>query len=333
MIYTDPIAAAPAFRAHIEQAQRILLLTHINPDGDAIGSLLGAYHVLREMGKEPIALASSSLPSYTSVLPGVEVVQVYQPGQALPDVDLIWMLDTATLERVGPIFHEHTATLHSCPLIIVDHHETNVGGGLDSLIVPRSASCADLLLQLLRAMNIPVTRDTATCLLLGMITDTQSFQTSATRPQTLQIGADLLEAGADLRSVVNAVYFTIPSSTIRLTGMALSQLQQEGGLIWADVSQAMLRATGAGDEASDDTLLRMQRVAGMRVAALFKERVDGTVKLSLRSVPEINVAQIAMRWGGGGHAQAAGATLLMDMEAARTAVLPLLRQALADSRL
>jgi bifunctional oligoribonuclease and PAP phosphatase NrnA len=328
MIYTDPVAAAPAFAAQIGQAQRILLLTHINPDGDAIGSLLGAYHVLRALGKEPIPVAASALPYYSAALPGVEQVTIYQPGDALPDCDLIWMLDTAALDRVGQIYHDHGPAMRARPLIIVDHHVTNDGHGSLNLIEPHAASCADLLFRLLRAMEFPVSPEAATCMLLGLTTDTQSFQTSATSPQTLRTGAEILEAGADQRLVVNAVYFAVPFETVRLSGMATGELHREGGLLWTCVSQAMLNETGAKDEASDEATIRMQRVAGMRVAALFKERANGKVKISLRSVPGINVAEIARTWGGGGHAQAAGADLPMGLDEAEAAVLPLLRAAL-----
>lgn len=328
MIYTDPTAAAPAFEAQIAKAQRILLLSHVNPDGDAIGSLMGAFHALLDMGKTPIPIASSALPSYCDGLPGIEHVQVYTPGMALPEVDLIWMLDTAALSRVGAIYTEHQPTLLSHPLIIVDHHVTNDGGGLVNLIAPASASTADLLFRLLRAMGAPISPAAATCMLLGLTTDTQSFQTSSSSPQTLRTGADLLEAGADKQAVVNAVFYSIPASTVRLTGLALSKLQREGGLLWAVVTQAMLHEAGAGDEATDDTTMRMQRVVGMQACVLFKERPDGTVKISLRAVPGINVAEIARTWGGGGHTLAAGATLHMSIDEAQAAVLPLLRAAI-----
>lgn len=327
MIYTDFQAAAPAFSAQLAPAGRVLLLTHVNPDGDAIGSVLGAAHALRASGREPICLLTSPPPSYCGDLPGVEWLTVYERGGALPQADLTWMLDTATPERVGAISDDHKDALLARPLIITDHHVTNEGGGTVNLIDPTAASTAELLFRLLHAMALPVSAAAATCLYLGQITDTQSFQTSSTTPRTLQIAAEMLEAGADLRAVIDAVYFRIPESTMRLTSMVLSTLRREGGLYWATLTQAQQQACGAEDEASDDTVMRMQRVAGMRACVLFKERPDGSVKLSLRSQPAINVAAIARTWGGGGHAQAAGATLPMGLAAAEAAVLPLLREA------
>lgn len=329
MIYTDAAAAAPAFSAMLARAERVLLLTHVNPDGDAIGSLLALWHVLQGMGKTALPLASSDYPAYTTGLPGIEHVQVYTPGAELPAADLVWMVDTATLTRVGRIYDDHAAALKERPLMIVDHHVTNTGEGTLNLIAPQAASTADLLYRLLRALEAPITPEVATCLLMGLTTDTQSFQTSSTNPVALRTAAELLEAGADHYAVVQAVYYSTPYSTLRLNGLALNQLQRDGSLIWTSIPWEMLQATGAEDEATDDVVNRMQRMEGMRVCALFKERADGTVKISLRSKPGIDVATIARTWGGGGHTQAAGATLLMNLEAAQQEVLPRLRAVLA----
>jgi phosphoesterase RecJ-like protein len=117
-------------------------------------------------------------------------------------------------------------------------------------------------------------------------------------------------------------------STVRLTSLTLSAVQEDRGLFWAVVTQEMLRAADAPDGATDEAVGRMQRIQGMRACVLFRERRDGAVKLSLRSVPSINVAAIAQRWGGGGHAQAAGALLHMSLTDAQAEVLPLLRAAI-----
>lgn len=331
MIYTDPVEVAPAFVNAISNAERILLLSHVNPDGDAIGSMLGLYHTLRAAGKTVLPVASSELPTYTAQLPGIEAVQVYTSGQNLPDYDLIWLVDAASFSRIGPLRSEHGDALATRPLLIVDHHVTNRGEGRVNLIEPAAASCAELLFRLLQAMALPITPDTATCLLIGVYTDTQSFQTSSVKPESLRAAADLLAAGADQQAIVRAVYFQVPPETVRLTSHVLSQLQQEDGLFWAVVSNEMKLATGANGDAVDDTVIRMQHIAGMQVLVLFKEQPDGNVKISLRSQPGIDVAQIAQQYGGGGHRQAAGATLHMDLTKAIATILPRLRSMLGIS--
>lgn len=325
MIHTDPVTVAPAFVEAIREARRILLLSHVNPDGDAIGSMLGLYHALRAAGKEPLMLASSELPNYAANLPGIEAVNVFEAGQALPDSDITWLVDAASLSRVGPLRSEHGSNIAARPLLIVDHHITNHGEGALNLIEPTAASCAELLFRLLQAMSLPITAEAATCLLMGVYTDTQSFQTSSVKPDSLRAAADLIAAGADHQAIIQAVYFQVPPETVRLTSLALSELHQEGSLFWAVVRHSMKQETGADGDAVDDTVIRMQHIAGMQALVLFKEQPDGSVKISLRSHPNIDVSQIAQEFGGGGHRQAAGATLHMPLDVAITKVLPRLR--------
>jgi phosphoesterase RecJ-like protein len=327
-IHTDPAAAAPIIAETIASANRVLILSHINPDGDAIGSMLGVWHVLRAMGKTATPLASSAYPEVAECLPGIEQVQVYQPGMPLPSADLVWMVDTASPQRVGPLYDEHAAELNNLPLIIVDHHVTNDGLGRVNLVDAQAASCAELLYRLFCEMSIAITPETATCLLLGLTTDTQSFQTNSTRPQTLRIAADLVAAGADQPTIVQKVYYTTPYNTVQMLGMALSRLQREDGLIWTSISHEMMQQTHATDSAYDEVTSVIMRIDGMQISALFKEREDGTVKLSLRSKAGIDVAQIARTWGGGGHTQAAGATIQKNLDEAQREVLAVLRERL-----
>src|SRR5437764_2219533 len=127
MIYDNAAQAASAIAARVGSTRRTLILTHINPDGDAIGSLLGMWHALQAMGKEAIPLASSEPPSYTFWLPGGEHLRVYQIGTQFPEADLIIMVDVAAMPRVGQIFADHANELMNLPLIVVDHHVTNDG--------------------------------------------------------------------------------------------------------------------------------------------------------------------------------------------------------------
>jgi len=325
MIYDDAAQAAPAITDRITAAEHILILTHINPDGDAIGSLPGVWHALQALGKQAIPMASSPPPNYTGWLPGADQIRVYQHNSPFPTVDLVIMVDTASLARVGRIYDDYAATLAALPIVIIDHHVTNDGVGTLNLIQPTAASTCELLYALFHAMGVPITPAMATCLLLGLTTDTQSFQTSATGPETLRTAAELLGCGADQARIVHEVYYALPTSTAQLIGLALGELRSEGPIAWATVTQAMMRATGAEDEAADEVVRMMQRIAGVRALVLFKERHDGTTKLSMRSHPPINVAALAQIWGGGGHSQASGATLLMSPEQAAREVLPRLR--------
>lgn len=325
MITADPQTMAAPLRARIDAAERILILTHVNPDGDAIGSLLGTLHVLHALGKSVVGLAVPPLPTYALWLPGVAQVLLYQREMPLPPADLVILVDTAAIHRIGPISDDHDQTLSALPLVIVDHHLTNDGGGTLNLIDPQAASNCELLFELFQAMQLAIPPDAATCLLLGMTTDTLSFQTGATNPRTFRAAAGLLEHGADHRGVVNGVFYTMPHGTALLVGYTLSALQIEGRMAWATVTRTMMEASGAPEDAVDEAIKSLQRLAGIDALALFKERADGTTKLSLRSRPPINVATFAQRWGGGGHAQAAGVNLDMPVAAAQHEILPALR--------
>lgn len=326
MMFTDSTEAAADFAQRLHAARRVLILSHINPDGDAIGAMLGVWHMLQAIGKDAIPLASSPTPQYSQWLPGYDRIQVYEPGKPLPHADLVVLVDTATLSRIGPLYNAHAATLNALPLLVIDHHVTNEGEGAMNLIVPQAAATCEILYTLFHAMDVPISPELATCLLLGITTDTQSFQTSATRANTMRVAAELLEYGADHRSIVQQVYFALPASSVALIGLALGLLQTEHGIAWTTVTQEMMQITGAEDEAADEVVRMLQRIEGVRALVLFKERPDGSTKLSFRSTPPINVGVLAQRWGGGGHAQAAGATLAQPPGKAADEVLPLLRE-------
>lgn len=328
MFTTDPTTAAAPIAQQIAAASAILLLTHVSPDGDAIGSMLGLWHALNDSGKKALPLASSALPSYVMNLPGIEHVTVYQSGQKLPEHDLVIMVDTASLSRVALVFEEHREELLSKPIIIIDHHATNDGAASLNLIDSERASCAELVYDLLKAMGLPISAASATCLQMGIITDTQSYQTHSTNGESLRVSAELLPLGADQRQIVHDVYFNSSYNNLIAIGRALGEMQREGEILWANLTQELLRSTGAEDDVSDDIVKMMQRCSDGRICVLFKERYDGTVKISLRSHPGFDVSVVAQTWGGGGHRQAAGATLKMGLEDARREVLARLREAL-----
>lgn len=321
-LFTDAAAAQHAIREQIDAANHILILTHVNPDGDAIGSMLGVAHVLRAFGKHVTPLAMPPTPGYANWLPGIHTVQLYAPGVPLPQADLVFVVDTASMGRLGALYGEHRAFFDQRPMVVVDHHVTNDGRGTVNLIQPEAASTCELLYQLWSAMGVSLHAEAATCLLLGLTTDTQSFQTSSTKPGSLRAAADLIACGADQARIIHEVYYALPAASAVLIGLALGTLETRQGIAWAFVSGEMMRASGAEEEAADEVVRVMQRVAGVQALVLFKERADGTTKISLRSHPPYDVARLAQEFGGGGHSQASGATLNMPPKDAAAQVLP-----------
>ena len=331
MHFTDSQTAAGPIHDLINGAQHPLILTHLNPDGDAIGSLLAVWHMLHNCGKRALAIALPPIPVYCSWLPGADQIIQYHTDMPLPnDIDLVILVDTATLNRAGLVYDEHRSLFEHLPLLIIDHHITNNGAGTLDLIQPQAASTCELLYALFIAMDVQVTPAIATCLLMGLMTDTQSFQTNSTTSAALHTAADLVDAGADQHGIVHTVYNALPAKSASLLGMGLTTLCFEQRVAWATVTQAMLIETGTNDEAAEEVIRILQQIGEARAVALFKERHDKTTKISFRSQPPIDVAQFAQYWGGGGHSQAAGATLLCSPQSAIAEVIPKLQQLVHD---
>lgn len=329
MVYTTIDHAAQPLLHAFSAANHILVTSHVNPDGDAIGSVVAMGCVLRQLGKTVSLVVPTPLPSVAAVLPGAADVQVYSATRSLPAAaDLVLLLDTGSVARIEPIYTYEGAYLAARPLIVIDHHATNTGEGVLNLVMTEAAATCEILALLFAAWNVPLDAETATALLLGNITDTQSFQTSHVSPRTLRVVADLLAAGGRLNDVVRSMLFAKPFAHARALGLAMERLQQDGAIIWTELTQAMQHEAGADDEASDEITAYISRIGGAKAYVLFKERRDGTVKISLRSAPGVDVGSVAQAFGGGGHREAAGATLEMPLAEARPLVLAKIKQML-----
>jgi phosphoesterase RecJ-like protein len=334
MLYSNVADAAPAFaRLLAEQGaggRSILIVTHVNPDGDAIGSLTGLGLALEAMGHRVTMLAPSPVPPFVARMPAVQRVQCFTDQPALPeDVDLVMLVDTGDLRRIGRVWDEARSYLEARPLAIIDHHVTNSGEGSVNLVAPDRASTCELVYELVRAWDAPVTPDIATALMLGLVTDTQSFRTSNTSPESLRVAAELLEAGADRERIVQDVYRSIPAPTARLLGLALGVMQYDEQIVWTHVSLAMQEAVGVDVDAYSEVTDYLAKLGGFRASVLLRERTDGTIKVSFRSLPGVDVAAVAQRFGGGGHRQAAGCTIEASLSGAEAIVLAELRAQLA----
>jgi len=337
MRYTNANEAASAIAARIQDKQHILMITHVNPDGDAVGSLLGLGLYWEQQGFQVTMLAPTPLPEYTLRLGKVGRIRVYSETPVysetipLPETaDIIVLVDTGDVQRIARIYHDHQAYIQARPLIIIDHHATNSGEGTVNLIDASLSSNCELLYQLLCAWNAKITPDIATALLMGITTDTQSFKTSNTTPSALRAAADLIELGADRALIMRDVYSNIPFETAKLLSLALSEMRQDQAIAWTHVTQVMQRSVGASDDASAEVTDYMANLGGLKATALFKERRDGSVKVSLRSVPGVDVSAVAQHFGGGGHRQAAGATLPGPLADAEQKLLAVLRAAVTS---
>ncbi len=311
----------------VRSAHAIVAVTHITPDPDAIGSLLGFGHAISLLGKSVVLLCDDGVPRGLRFLPGASLVVDSLPKAFVPD--LVVALDASDQERVGKIGNELLST--SVPVINFDHHVTNLQFGTVNIVDPDWAATAEGLVSFLNVIRCPLTMDIAACLLAGIVGDTRSFSTSSTTSETLEIAAHLSAAGADIQVISEAIFNNRNVDVLKLWGLGLSNLILEDGIIWSAMSLADRTSQGVQDtngSGLSNLLVSAQEAA---IAAVFTEQPDGSIDLSMRAKPGSDVAQVALALGGGGHSPAAGAKLSGPLEQTVQNVIGLLKASLASN--
>jgi len=310
----------------IQSAHRPLLICHIAPDGDAVGSLTGLGRALRQSGLEPDLACSDPIPARFNYIPGVEAI-VQDAGRSF---DLVISLDCSDLERLGHF--PQLPAFGNTPLLNIDHHLTNLNFGDVNLVDPEASSTAEVILRLLEYVAIPLDAELATCLLAGIVTDTRGFRTSNVTIQVMEAALRLMKAGASLPYVTHHGLDRRSTAAIRLWRAALSSLRVADHLIWTSIPLAMRRAAGYMGNGDAGLVSFLVGTDDADVAVVFAEREDGRVEVGFRAVPGFDVAQVALQFGGGGHALAAGCTLPGPLEETQAQVLAVLEADLARQR-
>jgi phosphoesterase RecJ-like protein len=320
MTITNPRAWEEA-EGYLRRAQRILAITHVQPDGDAIGSLMGFTHAMRGLGKHVTPACQDEPNQRFDYLNGVR--DVSRSGEG--DFDLIVALDASDLARLGNVFMpvQHA----NIPMVVFDHHITNTQFGAVNVVEPGLSSTAEVVLLLTRRMNIPLTADIAVALLTGVITDSLAFRTSNTTPDTLAAAMELMQAGAPLVEITRKALTLRSFDSLKMLGMGLNAAQLDGRVAYALLTRKLRKEMGIREDRGDAGLVGMLITAQEAdVAAVFVELPDGNIEIGFRSQPGFDVSQVALELGGGGHPAAAGCTLPGPMRDAVSRVLPRLKQ-------
>lgn len=304
----------------IREAQRILIVCHVSPDGDAIGSLLGLGLALGRDGRDVVMACADPVPEALRYLPRWELITQQPSGQ----FDLVVSLDCSDLERLGTAYDAQA--LAGVRIVNIDHHTTNVNFGVVNWVDPTAAATAQMLVKLVRALEIPIDAEVATCLLGGILTDTLGFRTANTTSEVMHTAIELMGAGASLSDLTDWAFNRRPLGAIRIWSMALQQIQLDGHILWSEITQAMRRDAGYGDNGDAGLASYLSTANEADIAVVFGELDDGRVSVSMRAVPGYDVSQVALDLGGGGHPQAAGCTLPGPLGTARDTVLSMLGQ-------
>ena len=296
----------------LNNSRNVLVTTHVSPDGDAIGSLLAMNLALQGKHKQVTLYNESPIPAVYRFLPRVHSV-IGKLNSAAP-FDTAVVLDCGDLTRVG----EAACIIDQIPEVInIDHHITNTRFGTCQLIDVQACACAEILYQLFERMRVPFTRELATCIYTGILTDTGSFRFSNTSRTTFQICENMVACGVNPFQVAQHVYGTYSLGRIKLLNLALDSIEisENGKVSLMALTRAMLNETGTQPEDTDGMINYARRIQDVKIAVLIQEQMNGNdicagqrcpYHVSLRSDGSVDVAAIAAIFGGGGHQSAAG---------------------------
>jgi phosphoesterase RecJ-like protein len=296
----------------IEASSRILLVSHLRPDGDAVGSLLGLGLVLADAGKAIQMVLEDGVPGTFRGMEGADQIDKEPDGI----FDCAVVLDCSDLLRTGSALEDHGR-----PQINIDHHPTNLGFAEHNLVIESACSTTEIVYDLVRAADVPISEPAAEALLTGLVTDTIGFQTPNITPRALRTAAALMEYGPNLSAIYRQTLIERSFEAFRYWGSGLSTLQRENGLVWAVLSMADRRAVGYRGSDDADLINQLSAIQGSKVRIIFIEQSPSEVKVSWRSQPGFDVSGIARSFGGGGHRTAAGATVTGTLEEVQHKVL------------
>lgn len=308
-------AIAEALCAH----QRFVIMSHMRPDGDALGCELAMAICLLEMGKEVTVWNEDGMLDKFRFLPRAELVQ--KPPTTAQDFDVAIALDTATQERVGSCLQ---AVGKVKLWINIDHHVSNNGYGDLAHIDPSAPAAGQILYELFRSQNLPFTYEMADNLFVAISTDTGSFQYPNTSARSFEIGAELIKAGVNVGRLSQLVYESYPLRRIELLRAVLNTLKIscDGRLASFSLSMATAQQIGAKPEDNEGLIDYIRAIEGVIVAAFIEELPGSKVRISLRSKdPKVDVCKICSQFKGGGHTLAAGARTRGTLAEVETKVL------------
>lgn len=336
-VQNSPSAASTAelvsqIRETIERAEHVLVVSHIDPDGDALGSQLAMGQYLQDLGKTVYLMRDSQIPDKYSFLPGIEKIRSASSIASDLRLDTAIILECPSLDRVGSaarFLNEGTT------LISIDHHRDSVAFGAINWVDIKASSVGEMVFDYFETVDYIPSHDVATQLYTAILTDTGRFRYQSTTSHTMRVAASLIEAGADPRRICDQVYYNMRPTTVKLIGKVLNTVEFHnfGKLCVLTLTREMFASAGAEDFESDGLVDFTMSNKGVIAGVLLKENGGGGTKVSLRSSNGVNVSAIASEYGGGGHFNAAGCTLPMPIADARIEIIRRLTEELnANSR-
>jgi bifunctional oligoribonuclease and PAP phosphatase NrnA len=306
----DPVI--PEIRQKLHSASNILIVSHVRPDGDAIGSVLALSHALEAVGKQTEIVLQDGVPSNLKFLEGAKKIK----NRVKSSFDLLVALDCSDLQRVGNILEEN-----QIPDINIDHHITNTKYSRLNLVEVEAVATAEILAVILPDLGLPLTKNVADALITGIITDTIGYRTTNMTPRALRVSADLMEAGARLTELYNLSLIRRSFEAAHLWGMGLKKLQREGPIVWTSITLAEKKLVNYNGRDDADLINTLAAIDDVIIAVILVEQASNIIKVSWRAQLGWDVAKVAAQFGGGGHTAAAGAEIQGPLEEVQEKVI------------
>lgn len=318
----DRVTAAQTFAPLFTRGARVALVTHVNADGDGLGSEIGLWHLLAARGVQATITNPTPIPERFDFLIPDGADACDRAAKDIARAGAVLVLDISDLGRLGDLGRAVVGA--GVPVGCIDHHVSP--GSLPAgprLVAPEATATAELVFDLATALGWKIPVESARALYVGLLTDTGGFRFSNTTARALQVAGALLERGVDPESIYEQVYASAPEGRVRLLAEVLQTLvvEPEAGLAWVTVPPGAIERYGATADDLDGIVEHPRSIAGVRLALLFRQLASGKVKVSLRSMGAVDVAELAHQFGGGGHVKAAGASLDGTMAEVQARVL------------
>jgi len=311
----------------LKEGKSFLVLSHQNPEGDALGSTLAIAFALKSMGKSVTTFNQDGVPDNLMFLPGAHDVST----SLSPDgrYDVILALDCGDPELLGNTFARWRKSIGKSPsIIVIDHHETNKGFGKHNYVDPKASSAGEMIYRLLRKIPVEITPAIATHIYTAILCDTGSFRYSNTTHRAFKIVEEMVRKGADPCEISQHVFETQPLRRIKLLALVLNTLEvtPDGKVASVTILREMYDKTGARKEDAEEFINYTRSIEGVEVGILFREVKENKFRISFRSKRSVDVANIAQEFGGGGHHSASGCSVEGTLEESKEKVLGAVRR-------
>lgn len=313
----------------LREAHNVLVASHIDPDGDALGTQLAFASYLRHEGKHVTLVREAGIPEKYQFLPGIAEIPCIDEFKGNEEFDTAVILECPNVQRIGRASRLISA---DTAILSIDHHRDNDKFGAINWINTSASSVGEMVYEFFERVGYGIDRNIAEQLYTAILTDTGRFRFSSTSGRTMEIGGKLIEAGANPQEICDRVYFNMSPSTIKLVGKVLNGIEffHNEQICIITLTRKMLDESGAKDSDSEGLVDYALFTGGVKAGVLLKEIGPGVTKASLRSRNNINVSAIAAQFGGGGHFNASGCVVNLGLDGARSELVNILSEAINE---